>query len=297
MADIELRFHKDMLVLSAPVDYALERQGVDVTADIEFISLTEPETLRDAQGMHVMAGAQCLVTNTEGICEARLAHKRMEDRAPELAAAALEIAEECKPQHLLCEIGTCGLPLDMTSEASRAQNEEQYEHAVRAFGDAPFDAVLLNNLRSAGDVLCAIEGARRATARPLFASVTLDEAGLFNGEPLDEVAAALNNADVAGISCAAAPEVLCDAVRRLAALVEKPILVQIPVQAATPAQKRRAMLGDAIDENPYALPDALAEAAIALRKAGAQFLRATGQATPAYTGALAVAVTGADSLR
>jgi len=33
MPDIELRFHKDMLVLSAPIDAALARQGIDAARD------------------------------------------------------------------------------------------------------------------------------------------------------------------------------------------------------------------------------------------------------------------------
>ena len=297
MADIEIRFHKDMLVLSAPLDYALERQGIDTVRDAELVSLMEPETIRDAMKLEVVAGAQCLVTNTEGLCEARLAHKRMEERAVELARTALENAAECKPQHIICEVGTCGLPLDMSSETSRAQNIEQYENAVRAFGVDGFDAVLLNGLRSEGDVRCAIEGARKATDRPVFASIDLDENGSFNGGSLESVAEALEQADVAGISCAAGPETLCAAVRLLASSVSKPILVQIPLKAATPAQKKRASLGAPVPENPYALPDALVDAAVALRAAGAQFVRACGQATPACTGALAVAVSGTDCLR
>ncbi len=297
MADIEIRFHKDMLVLSAPVDYALERQGVDMAADGEFVSLMEPETVRDAMKLEVMAGAHCLVTNTEGICESRLAHKRMGGRAEELAQAALACVQECKPQHVVCEVGACGLPLDAASEASRLQNMEQYEHAVRAFGDAPYDAVLLNGLRSVQDVRCAIQGARNATDRPVFASVDLDDEGLFGGCAIDEVAAALDAADVVGISCAADAQTCAAAVRRLASLTNKPLLAQIRIKAATQAEKRRAMLGTPIPGNPYALPDALADAAIVLRAAGAQFLRVCGQATPACTGALAVAVAGTDCVR
>lgn len=297
MPDIEIRFHKDMLVLSAPIEYALERQGIDIQADAEFISLMEPETVHDALKMQVTAGAQCLVTNTEGICEARLAHKRMEGRTAELAAIALESALECKPQHLVCEVGTCGLPLDASSEASRAQNTEQYEEAVRAFGDHGFDAVLMNGLRSVGDVECAIEGARRATDRPVFASIDLQKDGTFAGGSFEDAAAALDKADVAGFSCAGDAQVLYSVVRRLAELTSKPILVQIELKAATPAEKKRAGLGAPVPENPYALPDALADAAVAVRAAGAQFVRACGQATPACTGALAVAVAGADCLR
>ena len=235
MPDIEIRFHKDMLVLSAPIEYALERQGIDVRSDAEFVSLMEPETVHDALKMHMTAGAQCLVTNTEGICEARLAHKRMEGRTAELAAAALESAQECKPQHLVCEVGTCGLPLDAGSETSRAQNMEQYEDAVRAFGDHGFDAVLMNGLRSAADVECAVAGARAATDRPVFASVDLQQDGTFAGGSFEDVAAALDKADVAGIACAGDEQTLSDAVRRLAALTDKPILVQIELKAATSA--------------------------------------------------------------
>ena len=273
MPDIEIRFHKDMLVLSAPIEYALERQGIDVQADAEFVSLMEPETVHDALKMHVTAGAQCLVTNTEGICEARLAHKRMEGRTAELAAAALASAQECKPQHLVCEVGTCGLPLDAGSETSRAQNMEQYEDAVRAFGDHGFDAVLMNGLRSAADVECAVAGARAATDRPVFASVDLQQDGTFAGGSFEDVAAALDKADVAGIACAGDAQTLSDAVRRLAALTDKPILVQIELKAATPAEKKRASLGAPVPENPYALPDALADAALAVAVAGTDCLR------------------------
>ena len=95
MADIELRFHKDMLVLSAPLAFALANQGVDMETEAEYMSLVEPETMRDALRLESMAGAQCLVAETD-ICEARLAHKRMEDRAQELAQAAISrCAREC----------------------------------------------------------------------------------------------------------------------------------------------------------------------------------------------------------
>ena len=84
MPDIALRFHKDMLVLSSPVAVVLARQGFDVEHDLEFANLVEPEAVRDALRLNKMAGAQCLVANTEGIAPARLAHRGMEDRAAEI---------------------------------------------------------------------------------------------------------------------------------------------------------------------------------------------------------------------
>ena len=90
MPDISLRFHKDMLVLSSPVAVVLARQGFDVEHDLEFANLVEPEAVRDALRLNKMAGAQCLVANTEGIAPARLAHRGMEDRGAELLDAALD---------------------------------------------------------------------------------------------------------------------------------------------------------------------------------------------------------------
>ena len=49
-------------------------------------------------------------------------------------------------------------------------------------------------------------------------------------------------------------------------------------------------------ENPYYCADAMMAAADALRRAGVQFLRATGDATPAYTGALVATTLGSDAL-
>lgn len=310
MADIELRFHKDMLVLSAPLAFALANQGVDMETEAEYMSLVEPETMRDALRLESMAGAQCLVAETD-ICEARLAHKRMEDRARELAQAAISHARANAPQHVLCEVGPCGLPLDATSAMSMKQCAAQYEGAARALVEggkeamgslaesegAGFDAIFLNGLRSAADVQCGIEGVRRAYTGPVFVSVDVNEKGEFDGKPLAEAIEVLAKADVIGIRSAAASEAIAEVVREIAAATPKPILVQVSVRQATAAEKRRASLGAPIPENPYALPDFMADAAVALRAAGAQFLRACGEATPAYTGALAAGVFGADSIR
>ncbi|MBQ2681528.1 MAG: hypothetical protein IJF97_06295, partial [Eggerthellaceae bacterium] len=76
MPDIELRFGKDMLVLSAPIDAVLARQGIDSARDRQYLNLMEPDVVQDALNLEMVAGAQCLVTTTEDITRARLAHVR-----------------------------------------------------------------------------------------------------------------------------------------------------------------------------------------------------------------------------
>ena len=110
MPDIALRFNKDMLTLSTPVQNALARQGVDVDADLEYQLLMEPEAIVDAIRLEAAAGVQCLVVPTEGITAACLSHKRMEGKAHDLAHAACVCANEVKPQHVIAAIGPSGLP-------------------------------------------------------------------------------------------------------------------------------------------------------------------------------------------
>ena len=268
MPDIALRFHKDMLVLSSPVAVVLARQGFDVEHDLEFANLVEPEAVRDALRLNKMAGAQCLVANTEGIAPARLAHRGMEDRAAEIVRTGLSLARELKPQHVLVEIGPCGLPLDAASKSSLNENRDQYARAAHACDGQEFDAFFLNGFANPADLKCALMGVRQVSGAPVYASVDVD--GFATAAPLDAAVTFARRASGAG---------------RL------PVLAQLIVREHNPKQ------GDVTHENPYYCPDVLVGAAVQLRAAGAQFLRAAGAATPAYAGALAAASEGFDVVR
>ena len=291
MPDIALRLNKDMLVLSAPLHAQLERQGF-AARDVEFVTLLESDSVRDALRLELLAGASCLVANTADITPARLAHFSMEDRAQEFAAASLDIVQALSPQHVLVEIDPCGLPLDAESKASLNENRSQYARAVRTFAGLAFDAFFLNGFRTCDDLKCALMGVRQATDLPLFASVDVAEDGtLASGRGTLEQALAVMQeygATVAGIAVGADADVAACLARRMAQATSLPLLVQLAVGERNPKQ------GRSTKENPYYCPDVMVEAAVRLRAAGVQFLRASGQATPAYTGALAAAVSGFD---
>ena len=292
MPDIALRFDKDMLVVSAPVSAALARQGVDVDRDLELMTVLEPDSIQEAMRLESMAGAQCLVTSTAGIAPARMAQVGMEDRAHDVARASLEVLRPLKPQHVLVEIGPCGLPLDVSSKASLNENRDQYARAARLFEGEQFDAFFLNGFTTASDLLCALMGVRQVSDMPAFASVdVLADGTLASGRgTLEEACAIMGEygASVAGFSTACGIEAACALAKRAEAACDLPILVQLAVVEHKPKQ------GGPTDANPYYCPDAVVDAAVRLRASGVQFLRATGAATPAYTGALAATTAGLD---
>lgn len=288
MPDIALRFNKDMLVLSAPIDRTLTLQGVNVDQDREFFNLIEPESVHEAIRLEALAGAQCMVTNTAGITEARLAHAGLEDRAGEIASAALRITNSLKPQHVLAEIGPALLPLDPSSKTSLMQSRNQYAQATKTLGEKGLDAYFLNGMVSLTDMMCALMGIRAVSDMPIFASMKVDGAGTIEGraQNVEEAAALMSEyeADVVGIETAAPIEEVIALVDRVKRVSDLPILMQLEVVRYDPHQAQ------ATAENPYYSADTMIDAATMLRQAGVQFMRATGDATPAYTGAL-VAVT------
>lgn len=294
MPDIALRFHRDMLVLSAPSRAVLMRQGVDSERDLEFMNLIEPEMVHDATRLEKLAGAQCLVTNTAGLTPARLSHCGMDGRSQEIVRAALDIVNGFVPQHALVEIGPCGLPLDASSGNSLNENRDQYARAARACKGLTFDAVFLNGFTNPVDLKCALMGVCQVLDVPVFASVDVTGTGVLpNGHSLEEALAVMVEfgASVVGFATGAETADAVSLARRATGVVDVPLLAQLQVAVHDPKQ------GKATPENPYYCPDTMVDAAISLRAVGVQFLRAAGSATPAYTGALAVTTDGLDVVR
>lgn len=292
MSDIALRFHKDVLVLSSPVANSLERLGVDAEHDLAFTLLFEADTVEEAYRLEALGGAQVLVAPTAKMTPAQLAQAGMEGQGAELARAALEALAAFKPQHVLVELAPCGLPLDPDSKASLVEHRDQYARAARFFDGLQFDGFLLNGFEDCAALKCALMGLAKASDAPVFASVAVDADGKLTGaraaaaaETLEDamrMAADLGAAVVGFETSAPADDAAKLCARACAAgSVALPVLVQLRIQP----------------DDPYADPDALADAALALCAAGAQFLRATGAARAADAGVLAATTAGLDVTR
>lgn len=294
MADIQMRFYRDMLVLSGPVETALAKQGVDVDRDLEFINLVEPDSVYDILRMEKAAGASVLVLATRDMTPAQLAQRTMEDRAFELSTAVLAVADSLRPQHVLVELAPCGLPLDASSKTSLLENKDQFVRAARVFEKRAFDAYLLSDFDDTVALKCALMGLRQGSDRPIFASVTVDAQGnLSRRGTLEEAVRVMDEfgASVVGFATYAPLDDACALAARAVRVSDLPLLVQLGVSCKDPKQ------GAPTRENPYYCADTMVQAALRLRAEGVQFMRAVGDASPAYTGALAATLSGLDVLQ
>ena len=89
MADLALRFGKDMLVVSSPIQEALRRAGIESARDQALALLVEPETIEEVYRMETVAGPQCMVTPVADFTPARLAAVGAEGKGEALAEALL----------------------------------------------------------------------------------------------------------------------------------------------------------------------------------------------------------------
>ncbi len=288
MPDIQLRFHQDVLVLSAPPARALQRIGIADGRDQQLALLLEPETVEDAYQLEVAAGPQALCALTQALSPIQLTKAGMEGEGEALANRALSIVRSFKPQHVMAPVSPCGLPLDPWSAASLKENRSQYVRVVKLLKQQEYDAILLDSFESLADLKCALMGVRTITDAPVIALVKVGADGMLaDGRSrlaeACEVMADLQ-ASVAGFATEAAPEEALALAREALEVCGLPLLVQLDVRQRDGAQMKPTA------ENPYYCPDTMVDAALALQAAGVQFLRAGGDATPAYTGALVAAV-------
>jgi 5-methyltetrahydrofolate--homocysteine methyltransferase len=293
MADIALRFNKDMLVIGANPLSELARLGVDNLHDADIMLLVEPEVFEDVYKLEKFCGAQCLVAPTANLTPLRMTQIGMELDAPQIAKAAVDIVSTQKPQHILAELGPSGLPLDQSSAISLKENKDQYRRAAELLAAQPIDAIFLNKFAHLSDLKCALMGVAQVCDLPIFASMTFGycESGLSGKHSPSEIASVMADlgASVCGFSTALGP-VQAAAIARdmMSATAYLPQLVQFDVAKVDAEQI------EPTDENPYFSADSMITAADVAKNEGVQFLRACGAATPAYTGALVAVTEGLD---
>ncbi|MBQ9691216.1 MAG: homocysteine S-methyltransferase family protein [Eggerthellaceae bacterium] len=288
MSDLAMRFSTTMLTFSAPF-----RTGFDIrpeTSSLESLSskvLFEPEALEPQLRLELAAGADILVTPTLDMTPACLAHQRIEDAIEDVAQSAFDVLKLVTPQHVVVEIGPCGLPLDPTSTISREQTTQQYRSAIKACVPYVYDAIFLNGMRSYADMQCALQAARELSPLPIIASISLDEQGNFDNMPWHEARLCMHDADVWGFETGASITQICSLASATTSKFDRPLLVQLRASLLSEDEQRRLFLGERIEGKYFATPDMMADAIEPLQAAGVQFVRASGAATPAYTAALA----------
>ncbi|MGD8868310.1 MAG: homocysteine S-methyltransferase family protein [Gemmatimonadales bacterium] len=143
----------------------------------EILNLEQPEKILSIHRAYVLAGADCLTTNTFGGSRIMLGRHGHDDKVDAIARTAVQLAREAfsaGPGYVLGDVGPLGGLLEPYGDISEAQARDAFGEQIAALIDAGVDAILIETQTSLEELGVAIAAAREAGAPAVIGSIAYD---------------------------------------------------------------------------------------------------------------------------
>ncbi|HET6498960.1 MAG TPA: homocysteine S-methyltransferase family protein, partial [Coriobacteriia bacterium] len=112
MPDILARLGREVLVIDGALGTMLQRAGVPAEQCPEQLNLTAPEIITGIHRTYVLAGANCVTTNSFGGSRQKLGEYGLEGEVVAFNRAAVRLARSAGAQHVLADVGPTGLLIE-----------------------------------------------------------------------------------------------------------------------------------------------------------------------------------------
>jgi 5-methyltetrahydrofolate--homocysteine methyltransferase len=230
MPDILSRLGRDVLVIDGAFGTMLQRAGIPPEQCPEQLNLTAPEIVSGIHHDYVLAGADCVTTNSFGGSRPKLDEYGLGDQVVELNRAAVRVARESGAQHVLADVGPTGLVLEPLGTASFEHVFAAFAEQITALASEEPDAIIIETMTDIAEARCAVLAARSVCELPVFASVTFGLGGVTDISGTDPATAAVileaAGASAVGMNCGLGPEQMLPYAGAMAAATSLPIIVQ-----------------------------------------------------------------------
>ena len=283
MRDFLSDVNERIVVLDGAMGTELDKRGMPTGYCRELWNVEQPEKVREIHRAYIEAGSDAVITNTFGGNRLKLAAYDLADRARELNARAAEIARlEAGDDHfVLGDIGPTGLFMEPLGTTSYNEFYEAFAEQVEAFVAGGADAVIVETMSAVEEAVAAVRAAKATCSLPVLALMGFnrdaDGEGFHTVMGVD-IERAVNElseagADVVGTNCWNSVGEMCEIVRRMKLLTQKPI-------AAEPnAGQPKLVDGKTVfDETPEVMADGVED----LVSAGARIIGGCCGTTPEH---------------
>ncbi|MEO7111570.1 MAG: bifunctional homocysteine S-methyltransferase/methylenetetrahydrofolate reductase [Polyangiaceae bacterium] len=212
---------RDVLVIDGAMGTQLYERGVLYSVCFEELNVSRPEIITKVHEDYVRAGAQAIETNTFGANAMRLEKHALQHRVRELNLAGAKVARAAAGDaYVMGAIGPSGYFLGNASKDDLDMVRGALLEQAEALVEGEVDALIVETMRQSGEVLVAIEAAKRAAGNkmPVFATVSVDPDGkMADGTDAAEIAAQMRDAgaDAIGVNCSDGPMNVMSAVERM----------------------------------------------------------------------------------
>ncbi|MBN2170035.1 MAG: bifunctional homocysteine S-methyltransferase/methylenetetrahydrofolate reductase [Candidatus Krumholzibacteriota bacterium] len=210
----------------------LYERGVHLGRCFDAMNVEDPDLVRGIHRDYAAAGAQVLTTNTFGANAFKLGQHHLADRLEEINRRGAELARESAGAALLVagSVGPLGVRIEPWGPTARAEARAAFARQAAALAGGGADLFILETFSDPSELMEAVRGAREAAPElPVIAQMTLGEDGsTFFGAPIEEVLPVVAQAgpDALGLNCTVGPELMLEALERVAKVVTLPLSIQ-----------------------------------------------------------------------
>ncbi len=254
-------------------------------------NLTHPERVREVHRAYLNAGSRVLLSNTFGGNRFRLARHGLQDHVHDLnrAGAALlraEISAAGREALVAGDIGPCGELLAPLGTLKYADAVNAFAEQAGALLQGGVDVIWIETMSALQEVQAAIEGVRKHTsAVPVVVTMTFEKHGrTMMGVSPAQAAKLLVELGVSALggNCGTGPDEMLAVIQALRSLAP-----ELPA-----VFKPNAGVPELVDGKTHynATPQAMAAAATAAARAGAQIIGACCGSSPVHIRAMKAAV-------
>ncbi len=268
----------------------LYNEGVFINQCYDELNLRSPDLIRKIHRAYVKAGAEIIETNSFGANRLKLVQHGLETQVREInrsaASLAREVADDAgRPVLVAGAVGPLGVRIEPYGPTSLDEARGFFREQLEGLRDGGADLFLFETFGDLHEIEQAILAAREvAPDKPVIAQMTIGADGLtpFGATP-EDVVRSLDawGADIIGLNCSVGPQIILEAVEKMAPLTKKKLS----------AQPNAGMPRDIGGRSMYmASPEYMATYARHLVQAGARVVGGCCGTTPEHIKAIAEGV-------
>jgi 5-methyltetrahydrofolate--homocysteine methyltransferase len=214
----------------------LQRAGLEPGGCGDAWNLSHPAEVQAIHQRYVESGAQVILTNTFGTNRFVLSRYDLEDRATDIARAAVANARAAvgTSAYVLGDIGPCGGFLEPLGDIAVADLDASWRAVMAAMLDEGVDGILLETMTALDEITLGVRVARELGAPLVAATMAYDPVRgggfktMMGVTPADGVRACLAaGAHVVGANCGRMePEEFAQVAVAMRAVTDAPLLLQ-----------------------------------------------------------------------
>lgn len=261
-------------------------KGVYVNQCFDELNLSRPQLITDIHRAYAKAGAEILETNTFGANRYKLEGYGLGDQVQIINNRAVKLAREAGGVEAFVAgaIGPLGLRIEPFGPTSVDEAKQVFKEQAQALIEAGADLIIIETFSDLTEILQAIRAVKELADIPIVAQMTVQTDGLssYGTEP-EIIAKRLDEwgADVIGLNCSVGPQIMLEAIERMASATKAKLSAQPNAGLPRDVQGRSIY---------FSAPEYFAKYARRLIQAGVKFVGGCCGTTPEHIREIANAV-------